>query len=214
MQNYQTVYDVIFDNEEYVQKIKTKLPTLFLLAEVENSRNGKLGMEIGSTRERIIIALLMYIFGVEDVDADLPITLAEVDVLVKKEPLSIKTATGARIPGVKLIWSVDAQKALEFKEHYEPTCDLMLVQINWHNKGYLYLFPKQTQKDVLESIGRDVYIKLPKQGTNARGVELSGIAIQKLMQEPTARKIEIDFTRTEVDYKAAYTRWLDYWNEL
>lgn len=214
MQNYRSVYDVIFDNEEYVQKIKAKLPTLFQLAEVENSRNGKLGMEIGSARERIIIALMMYIFGVEDVDVDLPITLPEVDVIVKNESLSIKTATGARISGVKLIWSVDAQKALEFKEHYMPTCDLILVQINWHNTGYLYLFPKQTQKDVLDSIGRDAYIKLPKQGTNARGVELSGIAIQCLMQQPTARKLEVDFSRTEIDYKAAYTRWLEYWNQL
>jgi hypothetical protein len=214
MQDYQSIYDVIFDKEEYIQKIKSKLPQLFLLAEVENSRNGKLGMEIGSARERIIIALLMYIFGIEDVDTDLPITLPEVDVVVKNQPLSIKTATGARLSGVKLIWSVDAQKALEFKERYEPVCDLMLAQIYWHNRGFLYLFPKQTQKDVLESIGRDTYIKLPKQGTNARGVELSGVAIQYLIQSPTVRKIEIDFRRTEIDYKAAYKRWLDYWNDV
>jgi Restriction endonuclease ThaI len=214
MQNYQSVYDILFDKEEYIKSIQNKLPELFLLAEVENSRNGKLGMEVGSARERIIIALLMHIFGVEDVDTNLPITLSEVDVVVKNQPLSIKTVTGVRIPGVKLIWSVDAQKAQEFKDHYEPGCDLMLAQINWQSRGSLYLFSRQTQQDVLERIGRDLYIKLPKKGTNSRGVELSGIAIQNLIQEPTTRKIEIDFKRTELDYRAAYSRWLDYWNDL
>lgn len=211
MQEYKSIYDIVFDKKEYIELVQAKLPELFLLAEIENSRNGKLGMEIGSARERIIIALLMYIFGVEDVDTDLPITEPEVDVKVKDIALSIKTATGARLSGVKLIWSVDAQKALEFKQHYEPSCDMILAQIYWHGKGNLYLFPRQTQHDVMQELGRELYIKLPKQGTNSRGVELSGPAIRSLMDSSTARKIEIDFVRTEVDYKLAYTRWLDLW---
>ena len=214
MQNYSSIFSEIFSDQALVQKIQKKLPELFLLAEIENSRNGKLGMEIGSARERIIIALLMHKFGASSVDADLPITLAEVDVVVKGEKLSIKTATGIRIPGVKLIWSVDAQKALEFKNEYEPVCDLMLVQLNWHGVGNMYLFPIQTQKDVLEALGRDVYIKLPKQGTNARGVELSGPAISSLMQAKTSLKIPIDFVRGDVDYTASYKRWLDLWENV
>ncbi|MCX6728353.1 MAG: ThaI family type II restriction endonuclease [Candidatus Saccharibacteria bacterium] len=211
MNAYNTIFTELFKDEKLVKQIKQKLPELFLLAEIENSRNGKLGMEIGSARERIIIALLMHKYGVAAVDADLPITLAEVDVVVKGEPLSIKTATGLKIPGVKLIWSVDAQKALEFKDRYEPVCDLMLVQLNWNGVGYMHLFPKQTQIDVLNKLGRDVYIKLPKQGTNARGVELSGLAITELIKSSTSLKISIDFVRGDVDYRASYHRWLEYW---
>jgi len=51
----------IFKDKKLVNKIKTRLPYLFQLAELESSRAGKIGMEVGSLRERIIIALLIYI---------------------------------------------------------------------------------------------------------------------------------------------------------
>ena len=43
----------IFEEKKLIEKIKKKLPYLFQLAEIDNSRDGKLGMEIGSARERI-----------------------------------------------------------------------------------------------------------------------------------------------------------------
>lgn len=56
---------VIFEDEEIIQKIQARLPYLFQLAELESSRAGKMGMEVGSLRERIIVALLIYKFGEE-----------------------------------------------------------------------------------------------------------------------------------------------------
>jgi hypothetical protein len=56
----------LFDEQQLIKKIKEKLPFLFQLAERDNSRDGKLGMEIGSARERIVIALLIYKFGAEN----------------------------------------------------------------------------------------------------------------------------------------------------
>ena len=44
---------------------------------------------------------------------------------------------------------------------------------------------------------RDFYFKLPKTGTNPRGVEISNKAINKLVEHPTAKKIMIDWTRDE-----------------
>ncbi|CAD7768949.1 Restriction endonuclease ThaI [Candidatus Methanoperedenaceae archaeon GB50] len=52
-----------FTDEKLVDRIKTRLPYLFQLAELESSRAGKIGMEVGSLRERIIIALIIYKFG-------------------------------------------------------------------------------------------------------------------------------------------------------
>lgn len=66
---------------------------------MESQRNGKIGMEVGSTREKILIALLMYKFGLDDVNANLPITEPEIDVIVKEEPLSIKTVTTKMVAG-------------------------------------------------------------------------------------------------------------------
>ncbi len=50
----------ISEDKKLVEKIKRKLPHLFNLAEVESSRAGKVGMEVGSLREKILIALLIY----------------------------------------------------------------------------------------------------------------------------------------------------------
>jgi len=51
-------------------------------------------MEVGSLRERIIVALLIYKFGEENVKTDIPITEPEVDVKLFNQPISIKTITG------------------------------------------------------------------------------------------------------------------------
>lgn len=53
----------IFEDARLVNGMKSKLPYLFQLAELESSRAGKIGMEVGSLRERLIIALLIYKFG-------------------------------------------------------------------------------------------------------------------------------------------------------
>jgi len=49
----------IFHDKRLTEKIKEKLPLLFCLAELEASRAGKIGMEVGSLREKILIALLI-----------------------------------------------------------------------------------------------------------------------------------------------------------
>lgn len=104
----------IFEDEKLVEKIKRRLPYLFQLAELESSRAGKTGMEVGSVRERIIVALLIYKFGEGNVTTEIPITEPEVDVRLFGSPVSIKTITGKSFGGVKLIWTVDPQKAKNF----------------------------------------------------------------------------------------------------
>jgi len=139
----------IFSEKKLINKIQEKLPYLFQLAEIDNSRDGKLGMEIGSARERIVIALLIYKFGENNVKTDISITESEIDVIVYDEPISIKTVTNRNVVGVKLIWTVDAQKALVFINNYSPECDILFVHINWGGKGALYLLSKECQKEIL-----------------------------------------------------------------
>jgi len=81
----------IFEDEKLVDKIKKRLPYLFQLAELESSRAGKIGMEVGSLREKIIVALLIYKFGEENVETEIPITKPEVNVRIFNESVSIKT---------------------------------------------------------------------------------------------------------------------------
>lgn len=61
-----SVFELLND-ERICEKICQRLPYLFALAELEASRAGRVGMEIGTLREQILIALLIYKFGEEEV---------------------------------------------------------------------------------------------------------------------------------------------------
>lgn len=202
----------IFEDKKLEEKIKRRLPYLFQIAEIECSRAGKTGMEVGSVRERIIVALLIYKFGEESVETEIPITEPEIDAKLFEEPVSIKTITGKSFGGVKLIWTVDAQKAKEFLESYYPHCDILLIQINWSYVGGFYYIPLNVQKQLFDKMGREHYIKLPKPGTNPRGVEITKEALSALICNRETKCIKINWQRTKIDFNP-YKRWIDLWEE-
>jgi len=169
-------------------------------------------MQVGSARESIIIALLIYKFGESNVKIDIPITEREVDVELFGQPVSVKTITGKGFGGVKLIWTVDPQKAREFRANYYPRCDILLIQIVWNSKGGFYYIPLEVQESLFKSMGREKYIKLPVPGTNPRGVEITQEALSQLVQGKETKVIEINWRRSEIDYHP-YKRWVDYWRE-
>jgi hypothetical protein len=202
----------IFGDKKLVEKIKRRLPYLFQLAELESSRAGKTGMEVGSVREKIIIALLIYKFGEANVETEIPITEPEVDAKLFGEPISIKTITGKSLGGVKLIWTVDAQKAKEFHEKYYPHFDILLVQINWNDLGGFYYIPLEAQRTLFAKIGRQNYIKLPKAGTNPRGVEITKEALSSCIKDNECLSIQINWQKTKIEFNP-YKRWVDLWKE-
>ncbi|MBU2535767.1 MAG: ThaI family type II restriction endonuclease [Chloroflexota bacterium] len=202
----------IFTDESLINKIKRRLPYLYQIAELESSRAGKIGMEVGSVREKIVIALLIYKFGESNVKTDIPIIEPEIDVELFGQPVSVKTITGRGFSGVKLIWTVDAQKAREFLNNYHPRCDIVLVQIVWNDRGGVYYIPLEIQTKLFKEIGREKYIKLPKLGTNPRGVEISKEALLQLVRDEKTKFIEITWQKSKIDYHP-YKRWIDYWRE-
>ena len=177
-------------------------------------------MEVGSIREKILIALLIYKFGERNVETQIPITETEVDVRLFGHPVSIKTITGNG--GVKVVWTVDAPKALKFFETYNPSCEILLAQIKWDlkesdiNKGVhpggLFLIPVDVQKKILNQIGKEKYLKLPKVGTNPRGVEISKDGIVMLLQDKDTACIKIVWRHSKIEYNP-YKRWVEYWKE-
>jgi len=200
----------LFDDSAVIKRIKDRLPYLFQLAEVESFRGGKIAMEVGSARERIIVSLFMWKFGEENVDTKIAATETEVDDKVFGSPVSIKTITGASFRGVKLIWTVDAEKALQYCEHYRPRCDIVLAQISWNKVGGLYLFPVEAQQRAFNVLGREAYLVPPKPGTNPRGVEISSEALKMMARDERSRLIEILWSRSDIKHNP-YLRWLDYW---
>jgi len=104
---------------------------------------------------------------------------------------------------------VDAQKAEEFRKNYAPKCDTLLAQIKWNGIGYLFYIPFEAQQRIFNSMGREKYLKLPKIGTNPRGVEISKEALLRLISDRETKSIEINWQRAEIEY-APY-RWIEYW---
>jgi hypothetical protein len=202
----------LFNDARAVTKIKSRLPYLFQLAELESSRAGKIGMEVGSVREKVITALLIYKYGEENVESELPITEPEVDVKLFNQPISIKTISGKEPSGVKLIWTVDAEKAKYFLDTWHPTYDLLFVHVNWYANGGLYYIPYEVQNAVFNKIGRQGYIKLPKQGTNPRGVEISNEALRAAISNDGTKSVEINWIKESIDYNP-FKRWVDLWSE-
>ncbi len=205
--------DKLFQDLNIIKKIQKKLPTLFQLSEIDNQRNGKLGMEIGSARERIIIALLIYQFGEENITTNISIGENETDVIVFKEYISIKTVTNKKIVGFKLIWTVDAQKALEFINTYKAKCNMLFIHINWNGNGGMYLIPKEVQTEILNQHDKEFYFKLPKQGTNPRGVEITNEAINKLTKHSQTKMIKINWFRSDNESYKPYNKWVDLWKD-
>ena len=215
-----TPLDELFGDKELCEKIRRKLPFLFVLAEQQASRAGRVGMEVGTLREQILIALLIHKFGEASVDLEIPITEHEVDVRVLGYPLSIKTATAQsqKAPAVKIVWTVDWEQVTKFVETYKPKYDMLLVVIRWGGIGGFYGIPLQVQAEVFEHLGKERYLKLPKRGTNPRGVEISSAGVKELLEHPLtkAKALEIKWQRptglAERGLRLApYMRWLQYW---
>lgn len=200
----------LFTEPDIIGRIQLKLPKLFHIAELESSRAGKIGMEVGSLRERILVALMIYKFGEENVKTEIPITESEIDLILFDTPISIKTKTGTSLSGVKLIWTVDAESVNHFCNKYQPGCDMIFVQINWSNGGGVYYIPKEAQIEVFNKIGKDSYLKLPKPGTNPRGVEMTSIALNKLLEHNKTLKIPIHWDKEKVNFNA-FDRWVELW---
>ena len=202
----------IFEDEKLIGKIKRSLPYLFQIAEIESSRARRVGMEVGSLRERILVALLIHKFGEKNVETEIPITEPEIDVKLFGQPISVKTIKSKGFSGVKLSWTVDAQMSKEFRENYFPHFDILFVRINWNAVGGFYYIPLEAQRKLFEEIGPEKYIKLPKPGTNPRGIEITKEALSRLIEDEETKVIEIFWRQSKIDHNP-YERWVDYWNE-
>lgn len=202
-----------FNDETFIEKVKKKLPYLFQIAEIECSRDRKIGMEVGSTREKVLIGLLIDYFGADRVTTSIPITEPETDVLVDTTSISIKTITGKG--GVKVSWTVDAPSAREFVNLYSPQCGILFTRINWDMKSSgepsgLFWISLETQLKILQRLGVDKYLKLPKPGTNPRGIELTRVGLATLLEDEDTLRIKVNWYRSELKYDP-YERWVDYW---
>ena len=216
-----TIEDTLmpFGNELFTSPFRERiikvLPTLFNMVELENKRGKKLGMEVGTARERVLIALFMYIYGPDKIEFP-PSTSPELDVWVDGHPVSIKTKSGSGLSGVKLVWTVDWDAIDAFLAAYHPASDLLYVNINWGKTGGFTLIPQHVQEQIIRDIGIHRYVKVPPRGTNPRGVEFSREALGLLLNHQDAQSLPIAWRRDPslLVERHLYGRWIDLWDSL
>jgi hypothetical protein len=202
----------IFTSVEFKDLIKSKLPKLFEIAEVESTRGGKIGMEVGILRERVLTSFFISKVGEDNVDSDSSATENSKDVQVNGDDISIKTFTGSGYSGVKIFWTSDTESAKRVMDTYTPKFDLIVANINWgSNKGGLYYVDKQTQRQVMDSVGRNKFLKISS-GSNNRGITYGTDVLKKLLNHENTLKIEIDWVKTNEKFNI-FERWVKLINE-
>ena len=97
--------------------------------------------------------------------------------------------------------------------NYQSESDMLFVHINWNQSGAIYLISKDTQNKILKKHGKDFYFKLPKQGTNPRGVEITGKAINELIGHSATKSIKIIWKRDEIKLYDPYDKWIELWKD-
>lgn len=68
----------------------------------------------------------------------------------------------------------------------------------------------EAQQEFFDAVGRENYIKLPKPGTNPRGVEITKDALSSLIKDDRSKALEIYWQRPIIDYNP-YKKWVEYW---
>ena len=133
------------------------------------------------------------------------------NVVVFDKPISIKTLTKKKLDGIKMTWTNSIERSLHFVTTYIPRCDMLLLHINWNSVGGLYLITKDTQITEMKKLGRDKYFKMPKIGTNAKGVSLSVLALLNLISNPSTKHIPIEWNRIQQEQKNEYAKYAELW---
>lgn len=156
------------------------LTTFYASSQAEHIRNGKLSMEIGNSREKDLIAVLVHYLGDKlkyKIDNDLTEDFQVEDRRVSVKHITVKSKT-RDVEGVcKCKWTADADKAdLYIKEMLECKpemfTDILLGFIAPERKTITYVLV--AAETVMEGVGvlkEKAFVS--RKGTNNRGVEFS-----------------------------------------
>ncbi len=188
-----------FQNEKYMKG----LITLYQSSQMECSRSSGLTPEVGSSRERDLIASFVSNLGL---NVNYNITNdKEEDVIIDDIKLSIKHSSNKikSHSGIKIIWTVDTEKRNEFLKNFTFNCDIIIVYVRFSeilDKGELEII--FISKDRLVSIqeefkSTDKNIFKCLDG-NSRGIEFDKKFFEEMLKNLNFH-IKIKFTNINCD---------------
>jgi hypothetical protein len=162
------------------------LVTLYSDSQSECQRNGKCTMEIGSSREKDLLAVLKRYIGA-GIKTDLDNALVE-DCCYNDQRISIKHSSGAVGSGnVKWKWTADSAQADAFiremlaldPKHFTH---ILLVYINVEKKRIdAVMVSANTVLDIVRTLGAEGFKSVA--GTNNRGISFSTKILQQFVKQ-------------------------------
>ena len=115
----------------YENKSIIKLLKLYQCSHMEHHRNNRLTADVGTSREKDIVAYMKYILNERitykiDNEKEEDVILDERKISIKHS--SVKTCSNASI---KLQWTENKERQEKFIETYKFTCDLMIIYVRF-----------------------------------------------------------------------------------
>ena len=201
------IIDLFYDNKK-ANKLTKGLPKAFEMINLELPGNPAVGI----LREHAIIGFFrdeLHEGKIEIPDCG---NVRGFDVIVCNHKLSIKTVT--KNGDIKVLWTVDNDKVdIEIGGHYQPDCDIFLVQIYWNEiKDSVFYIPLEVQSEVFNKLSSNNYLKSSK-STNNRGIALSKKAKSLLLSHKHTLKLEVNWEKSELNH-TPYAKWEEFWKKL
>jgi len=160
---------------------KTHLRNLYYLyngSEQECTRNGKKTPEIGTSREKDLIASLA---SNDDLMVSYDIYNKEpYDVIVNNRYISLKHSSNVRATsaGIKIVWSAEKATQDKFEQNFSFKCDLLIVYVREFEIEIIYI-----TKEKLEELRQNSSKILKRLNGNSRGIEFDPTFFKKIIKD-------------------------------
>ena len=188
-----------FQEEKYIKG----LIILYQSSQTECSRSSGLTPEVGSSRERDLIASFAS-NPLLNVNYDIT-NEKEEDVKINNNNISIKHSSNKNNSqnGIKIIWTVDIEKRNEFLKKFTFNCDLIIIYVRFDKtieNGYLEIIyisrNELIHQQTNSSIRKEILFKCLE--GNSRGIEFDKKFFEKIIQNSLFH-IKINFKNFKCD---------------
>ena len=171
------------ENKNMIKLFETKatickLIILYQHSQMEHQRNGRLTADVGTSREKDLVAYMKYVLG-DTIDYNIDnekeedVRMGSCNISIKHS--SVKTLSNASI---KLRWTENKETQKLFMGGFIFKCDLLIVYVRFRGIDFGELEVMYNKKNSLniqlENFGKtgDVVFKL-RENSNGRGIEFS-----------------------------------------
>lgn len=169
------------------RNVQKDLIRLYQKSHREYTKNGKMGMEIGASKEKDLTAVFQYYMGKDQVVYDTGYCSPE-DIRIGGEKFSIKhisTAVGASSGSIKVKWTADNIQAKKLIEDSRTMFGQHMLIVYWDNKKNNVTILGIEQEKIQNGIYRynETAFHI-RSGTNNRGVQFSRKMLDFILKDP------------------------------